>query len=213
MTAIHPSATADFNPPPRRRAIGRVIAAVALLMITGFAGWAIYRWATYPTIPDVNTVALDSAISFMGTDDFNHMLERHRLQYALAVVDRLGQASFGQLLRMMATPDANRAQIARNMRAVTGYDQVGARMFAIFLEKYYALSPGERQAALLGIIAIQQAQIANHPEEFKLPTIDEFQRDMTRFMSRQPPRVQAMCGQFLLDIKRQRDAMGLKDPF
>ncbi len=213
MTAIHPSVAAGLKPPPRRRSVGRLLGALVMLAVVALSGWGIFRWTTYPRIPDVNTIDLDSAISFMGSADFNRLLERHRLQYALAVVDRLGQAGFWQLLRMMATPDANRAQVAKNIRAVTGYDQIGAKMFAIFLEKYYALSPTERQAALLGIITIQQAQIANHPDEFKLPTADEFQRDMTRFMSRQPPRVQAMCGQFLIDLKRQRDAMGLKDPF
>lgn len=212
MTPIHPLHAA-LMPSNRRRTVGRGVAGLSAVVLIAIAGWGSYRWFTYPKVPDVRRVDLAAAINFMGSDDFNRMLERHRLQYALAVVDRLGQSSFPQLLQMMVTRDANRTQIARNIRAVKGYDQIGSKMFAIFLEKYYTLSPAERQAALLAIIAIQQTQIATHPEEFNLPTIDQFQRDMTRFMTRQPPKVQAMCGQFLIDVKRQRDRMGLRDPF
>jgi hypothetical protein len=190
--------------------IASLVGSVAVLWC---AVWGIHRWATYPTVPDVKTTDLESAINFMGSEDFNRMLQRHRLAYALAVVDRLGQASFAEILRIMINRGENRPRVARNLAALEGREQISAKMFAIFLEKYYALSPTERQVAMVSIIAVQQGIISKDPKEFGLPTMDELRHDMSRMMSRQSPRVQAMCGQFLIDMKRQRDKLGLKDPF
>jgi hypothetical protein len=213
MTAILPSDTTHPPPTPRGAWPARLVATGLVLVFLLLAGRAFHRWATYPQVPDVASADLDSAISFIGTDDFNRMGNGHRLEYALAVVDRLGQASFADLAKLMFRRDENRARIASNIRGIEGHDQVGSRMFALFLEKYYDQSPAERQGALLIIAAAQQGQILRNPEAFGLPTADQFKQDFGRFVSRQPPRIQAMCGQFLIDLKQQRDSMGLRDPF
>ena len=212
MTAI-PTSFASATPPPGRWSRGRTILALLVLAVVTLTGWGIFRWWTYPAAPDVATADLDTAINFMGSDEFNRLLERHRLRYAMAVVDRLSNSSFGELSLMMMRWNERRAKIARNLRDIEGSDQLGSKLFAVFLEKFYAQSPAERKAALIFIAAAQQGQINQHPAAFALPSIDEFKVDMGRFLSRQPPKVQAMCGQFLIDLKKQRDAMGLKDPF
>lgn len=196
-----------------RRAIAWIAAGILAAILVTLLAWGVHRWWTYPQAPDVAAVDVNTAIDFMGTDAFNRMLERHRLAYALSVVDRLDQLSLTELMALMMRREANRAEIARNLRQIEGHEQIGARMFAMFLEKYYALKGAERQAALVAIALAQQGQIMQNPEQFGLPTAEQFRRDMTRFMSRQPPRVQAMCGQFLIDLKHQRDRMGLPDPF
>src|SRR5687768_17415317 len=213
MTAIPTSFASATPPAPRRWSRGRAFAATLVVAFVVLAGWGVYRWATYPSAPDVATADLDTAINFMGSDDFNRLLERHRLRYAMAVVDRLSQSSFYDLSLMMMRWNERRSKIARNLRDIEGHDQLGSKVFAIFLEKFYAQSAAERTAALIVIAAAQQGQIMKHPGAFALPSIDEFKVDMGRFLSRQPPKVQAMCGQFLIDLKKQRDAMGLKDPF
>ena len=213
MTAIHSASFANADPPPRRWSRGRALLLALVLTFVTFSGLGIYRWATYPSAPDVATVDLDTAVNFMGTDDFNRLLERHRLRYAMAVVDRLSQSSFYDLSMMMMRWNDRRAKIAKNLRDIEGHDQLGSKVLAIFLEKFYAQSPAERKAALIFLAAAQQGQIAQHPQAFALPTSDQFKQDMSRFLTRQPPRTQAMFGQFLLDLKKQRDAMGLKDPF
>jgi hypothetical protein len=213
MTAI-PTSFASAKPPaPRPWSRGRTILALLVLTFVGFSGWGIFRWWTYPTVPDVATVDLNTAINFMGSDDFNRMLEGHRLRYAMAVVDRLSQSSFGELSMMMMRWNERRAKIARNLRDIEGSDQLGSKLFAVFLDKFYAQSPAQQKAALFVIAAAQQGQINQHPAAFALPSTTEFKQDMGRFLSRQPPKVQAMCGQFLIDLKKQRDVMGLKDPF
>ena len=213
MTAIPTSLSTPAPRPRRPWPRGRTILALLVLTFVGFSGWGIFRWWTYPTVPDVATVDLNTAINFMGSDDFNRMLEGHRLRYAMAVVDRLSQSSFGELSMMMMRWNERRAKIARNLRDIEGSDQLGSKLFAVFLDKFYAQSPAQQKAALFVIAAAQQGQINQHPAAFALPSTTEFKQDMGRFLSRQPPKVQAMCGQFLIDLKKQRDVMGLKDPF
>jgi hypothetical protein len=202
------------TPPPRRwRWVWRGILTVTFATALALCTWGVWRWATYPQPPDVATADLDAMFDFIGSDEFNRMFEQHRLDYMSAVVDRLGQASFKDYLALMMRGSDQRAQITANVRSVKGYDQLGSKLFALFLEKYYAQSPAERKATLILLAYAQETYIARSPEEFDLPSIEEFKRDASRFMSRQPPRVQAMCSQFLLDLKAQRDALGLKDPF
>ena len=213
MTAIPTSLSTPAPRPRRPWPRGRTILALLVLTFVGFSGWGIFRWWTDPPVPDVATVDLNTAINFMGSDDFNRMLEGHRLRYAMAVVDRLSQSSFGELSMMMMRWNERRAKIARNLRDIEGSDQLGSKLFAVFLDKFYAQSPAQQKAALFVIAAAQQGQINQHPAAFALPSTTEFKQDMGRFLSRQPPKVQAMCGQFLIDLKKQRDVMGLKDPF
>ena len=213
MTAIPTSLSTPAPQPRRPGSRRRAVLALLIVAFVGLSAWGIYRWATYPNVPDLATVDLDTAINFLGSDDFNRMLERHRLRYAMAVVDRLSQSSFGELSMMMMRWNERRAKIARNLRDIEGSDQLGSKLFAVFLDKFYAQSPAQQKAALFVIAAAQQGQINQHPAAFALPSIDEFKHDMGRFLSRQPPKVQAMCGQFLIDLKKQRDVMGLKDPF
>lgn len=213
MTAISTSFASATPPAPRQRSRGRAVAATLVVAFVALAGWGVYRWATYPVAPDVATVDLDTAVNFMGTDEFNRLLERHRLRYAMAVVDRLSQSSFYDLSMMMMRWNERRSKIAKNLRDIEGHDQLGSKVLAIFLEKFYAQSPAERKAALIFLAAAQQGQINQHPAAFRLPSIAEFKQDMGRFLHRQPPKTQAMFGQFLIDLKKQRDAMGLKDPF
>jgi hypothetical protein len=147
MTAI-PTSFASAKPPaPRPWSRGRTILALLVLTFVGFSGWGIFRWWTYPTVPDVATVDLNTAINFMGSDDFNRMLEGHRLRYAMAVVDRLSQSSFGELSMMMMRWNERRAKIARNLRDIEGSDQLGSKLFAVFLDKFYAQSPAQQKAA------------------------------------------------------------------
>src|SRR5688572_1840124 len=213
MTAISTSYVDATPPAPRPSSRGRALVAALVVAFVALAGWGVYRWATYPVAPDVASVDLDTAINFMGSDDFNRLLERHRLRYAMAVVDRLSQSSFYDLSMMMMRWNDRRAKIARNLRDIEGHDQLGSKVLAVFLEKFYEQSPAERRAALIFLAAAQQGQIAQHPQAFALPTTEEFKQDMGRFIARQPPRTQAMFGQFVLDLKKQRDSMGLKDPF
>lgn len=196
-----------------RRRVGIAAACLVACAIVGAGTWATWRWMTYPDVPDVRSAQLDQVIGFMGTDDFNRMIERHRIEYALGVVDRLRGKSFEEILLLMMKQDPRRQHIAANMRATPGNEKVTSAMLGMFFDKFYELSGPKKTLYLTTIALAQQGEIGKHPERFGLPPPNQFQGDLKGFMSRQPVRVQAQMGQFLIDLKKHRERMGLKEPF
>jgi hypothetical protein len=204
---------ADLPHEPRWRKPLRVATRVLLIALAVVACWGAWRWATYPSYPDAAAVPVEESIAFMGTDGFNRMFEWHRRRYALAVAEKMRENSFADILRMILERDPQREQAGRNVRALESRREIGDAFMRVFLDKFFE-EPAMKQKAYLTVFAyLQQTEIAKDPERVGLPSADEFKQGMARFISRQPPRVQGQMGQFLIDLRRQREILGLPEPY
>jgi len=184
--------------------------AVAAIVLIGAAAGACL-WFTYPKMPPVRDV--DSAMNFMGTDDFNRLTESQRLKYAMLTLDRIKQMPYDDLLKFLGRHDDQRVRMMSNLRKVPGHEQFGAELFAMFLDRFWDQNPGKRTATLMAIAMVQQSEFGKHPERYGLPSADQIKHEMNKFVTNQPLKTQAQCSQFMLELKRQREFMGLKDPF
>jgi hypothetical protein len=182
-----------------------------LILVAG--GWGIWRWVTYPEAPDIATAELETSIAFVASDDFNRMFERHRRRFIEAMIARLGEESFPELLALVMQQDENRRDLMRNLRRIEGHEDLAARFYGMFLDRFYDQPKTIRDAYLSMLIVAQQQGLGERTRELGLPSEDDLKRSMTEFVTRQPPRVQAQTTQFLLDLRRQREALGYPDPW
>jgi len=196
-----------------RRVLKISLATLISIVIMLASGWGIHRYFTYPNAPDVKTAKLDDAVAFMSTDEFNRMLQRDRKRYAMGVVERMREQPFKDLVSSVMKPDPTRKQMAENVKKIDGHEEIGQALYAMFLDRFYQEPPAQRTVYLMMFAGARQSEIAKHPERFGLPTPDKFKADVAKFFARQPPRVQALTGQFLIDLRRQRQMLGMKDPW
>ena len=196
-----------------RRLLVLTLAVSLALAALGGSAYGVWRWATYPDVPDVKVASAEDAVAFMGTDDFNRMTESHRQRYAMAVVEKMRDKPLEELIAMMLKRDARRTAAAKNVRNLKGRDEIGGAMMRVFLDKFYEQPKVKRQGYLTMIAVAQQGQIGKNPERFGLPPADKLKKDWAKFMRKQPPRSQAQMGQFLIDLSKHREMMGLKEPF
>ena len=173
----------------------------------------VLMWIRYPRPPDIRKLSIDQVLAYMASDDFNNLRASQRRAFAIASAEKMRQKSFGEILWMMARPDPQREKRFANLRKIPDREEIGAAYIRVFLESFYREPPVKQKVYLGSFAVLQQTEIAHHPERFGLPSADRFKNDMGRFFSHQPPRVQAQMGQFLIDLKKQRTAMGMKDPF
>ena len=108
-------------------------------------------------------------------------------------------ADFTTVIGFMGTSDFGR--MFKSSRASYA-SAVADRMFAMTLEKFYALPPSARTLLLEMIASARQTELDRHPDLYPAPTPQLLLRQTHRLMSHQPPRVQAMCVQFTLDLER-----------
>jgi hypothetical protein len=191
----------------------RGIVWLALVAIVIGGAWGIWRWATYPKYPDLATATVEEAIAFMGDDEFNRMFEWHRRRYALGVAEKMREKPFAEIMRMMTSRAPEHEAAARNIRRLEARREIGDAFTRVFLDKFFEEPPMKQKAYLTVFAYLQQTEIAQHPERVGLPTAEEFKAGMGRFIGSQPPRVQGQMGQFLLDLRRQRELLGLPEPF
>jgi hypothetical protein len=185
------------------------VGAVALLLVG--IGVGAFWWMKRPKMPPVSDAA--SGMKFMASDDFNKLTESQRLAYAMQVVDRMRGLPYDEYLHLMLRPDDLRMRLAENMRRVPGHEKFGSALFALFLDRFWEQNPGKRTGTLMIIALAQQGQFGKHPERYGLPSADEIKTEMNKFVTRQPVKTQAQCAQFMVELKRQREFMGLKEPF
>src|SRR4051794_74447 len=125
----------------RARVIGiallKTFAALLLLgaMITGsrLAWWSVH----YPRVPNVKTMDPDDAIAYMAGDEFNRLTQRDRKRFCLAVVDRMNEKRFGELLMMVFQRSGDRRRAAKNVSLLPREDRdaIADRFGQIFLDK------------------------------------------------------------------------------
>ena len=210
---LHAPPTREFSTPRPSGRWLRFLQFLAALALLAAAGYGLYRYATYPAAPDPATADAPTLRAFIASDAFNNLTQAHRERLALGYVDRLRDQSFGDLLKSMLAQDPLRKRMSANVRRMDAKEKVGGAFLGLFLDKLDELNGAQRTAMLTAMAYAQQAEIARRADEFGQPTPDKFKSDMGRFLAHQPPRVQGQMGQFLIDLKRQRQYLGLSDPF
>ena len=226
----HPPLAASQTAERRRRVrlATRALLGVLAISLLATGAWGVHRWATYPDVPDVATADLNESIAFMGTDEFNRLFARHRKAYALAIVNELEKKSFEDLVRLMMDRNGRRLGGAvRNFRDIPGREEIEDAFGRLFLNKFYEMPKLKRDMYLAMFAGFermarqrerqggQSAQTAagTQPDRPRrrggLPTPDRFKAEWSKFVTRQPPRVQAQTGQFLMDLRKQREMMGM----
>lgn len=183
---------------------------VALVLAVGL-GWGIWRWATYPKAPDPSTSNFETMYHFVAGKDFDRMFESDRRAYVLAMAQRLRDKPFEELVAMAMKRDPSRREVAEKINHLPGREQIEGAFLSVFLDKFYEMPEAKRTVYLMTFVTLQNSKLADHPERLGLPSADRFKRDMTRFVSRQSPKVQAKTGQFLIDLRRSRETLGFPE--
>lgn len=183
---------------------------VGLILVIGMS-WGIWRWATYPDAPDPRTSDFQTMYNFVAGNDFDRMFESDRRDYVLAMAERLRDKPFEELVAMAMQRDPSRKTVAQKIRHLPDHERIAGAFLNVFLDKFYELPEAKRTVYLMTFATLQNSRLVDHPERLGLPSADRFKRDMTRFISRQSPKTQAKTGQFLIDLRRQRENLGLPD--
>ena len=215
---------------PKRRTILRVVLSVVCLGALAAGVWGVVWWVRYPKAPDVAKVELTQALDFMGSDDFNRLSEAHRKRYAMQVIEKLREKPFKDLLALAMGSAGNprRRKAAENVNRLSSRDDkeaLGAAALRVFLDKFYELSKNERENYLTlwalaekagGMGGGRRAGGTTRPTtrpEPRFPTAEEVEKGWSRFISHQPPKTAAQMGQLMNDMRRKREALGVKSPW
>lgn len=213
----------------RTKHLRRALAVTLTLGVLIAATWGTYRWATYPDVPDVAATDLNESIAFMGTDEFNRMFAGHRKRYAMSIVAELEKKPFEDLVRLMLERDGRKLFGAvRNFRDIPGREDIEDAFGRLFLGKFYEMPKIKRDMYLAMFVGAERmargsarpgAETGDKKADGQggrpgrrggTPSPDQFKAQWSKFANRQPPRVQAQTGQFLMDLRRQQEIMGVK---
>jgi hypothetical protein len=209
-----------------RRNPVRVILAIVCVTALGAGVWGLAWWARYPKVPNLAKVQLTEGIDFIGSDEFNRMTEAHRKRYTMAVIEKLREKPFKDLVSLMMGSAGNpkRRKAAENVNRLSSRDDkeaLGAAAMRVFLDKFYELPKGERESYLtLWALAEKAGGMGRRPggttrptTQPHFPTAEEVEKGWSRFISHQPPRTAAQMGQLMNDMRRKREALGVKSPW
>ena len=216
--------------PSMRRTLLRVTLSVLCLGTLAAGVWGVVWWARYPSVPDVRKVGLTEAVDFIGSDEFNRMSEAHRKRYAMSVIEKLREMQFKELvsLAMGSAGNPRRRKAAENVNRLSSRDdkeELGAAAMRVFLDKFYELPKNEREGYLTmwalaekagGMGRGRRSGGATRPTTRpgpRVPTAEEVEKGWSRFVSHQPPRTAAQMGQLMSDMRRKREALGVKSPW
>lgn len=202
-TASEFSGTPEEPGPGRRPWVGWLLAMLAAATIA-LGTWGLWRWATYPDLPDVTAASPEELADFMIDEDFSRLNRKDQRQIAMSYVDKLGELSLREIVLRAIPPDPKRRQIFDQLREAGLDKEVMAAMHAEFLDKYWSLSQGERQAFLSFLVLADKADQAQGGRR----TVSDVRSQMAGVMGSQPPEVQGQMGQFLLELEQTRRQMG-----
>ncbi|MCC6423579.1 MAG: hypothetical protein IT447_08890 [Phycisphaerales bacterium] len=196
---------------PTRKFLLKWIAPPMALFLAVGLGWGVWRWATYPKAPDPKSSNFETMFNFVSGKDFDRMFESDRRQYVLAMVEKLRQKPFEELVALGMKRDPNYRVVGKKIRGMDDHEQIESAFLSLFLDKFYEMPEAKRTVYLMTFVTLQNSKLDEHPERMGLPSTDRFKRDMTRFISRMSPKIQAKTGQFLIDLRRQREVLGFPE--
>jgi hypothetical protein len=197
--------------PPRRRNL--IVAACVFAAAIGSAVVTVGRYDRSPDPPDVNALSLREAMQFEGSDEYGRLSAAKRRAFSEAVIDKLHALPFEEMLRIALDPanlELQRRRLA-NLRQLPNYDELHSRLAADFLEKFYELPAFKRSVYLTAFAYHQELESRLDPGRFELPGPSEFHADAVKMFAGKSPRMKAHAFQFLIDLRRQRQRLGLRD--
>jgi hypothetical protein len=174
----------------------------------------VWLWATYPSRPDVASADLNDSLAFMGSEDFNRMFEFHQRDFALALVEKMREKTFEELIGMMLSRNPVHKAVADNLRHSPFRQEVESALANVMLDKFYEQPESKRNFYLTMAATMGQRRSAEHPSDAPhIPSPDRLKKNLGEFMSRQPPAVQGKAARLIMDLRKVRRGMGMKDPF
>ena len=195
----------------RRRIIAVVGCLVVALMTIAAVLFA--RRDRTPEPPNVAAMSLRDAMEFEGSDEYLKLSDAKRRAFSEAVIGKLQALPFEGMLRVALDPgnmDMQRKRLA-NLRRLSNFDELHSRLAADFLEKFYKLSPLKRSVYLTAFAYYQEMEARVDPARYKTPKPGEFHTDAVKLFSKQSPTMKAYAMQFLIDLRGQRQKLGLRD--
>jgi hypothetical protein len=166
-----------------------------------------------PEPPNVAAMSLRDAMQFEGSDEYTKLSEAKRRAFSEAVIGKLQALPFEGMLRIAldsANMDMQRKRLA-NLRKLSNFDELHSRLAADFLEKFYKLSPLKRSVYLTAFAYYQEMEARVDPARYKTPEPGEFHTDAVKLFSKQSPTMKAYAMQFMIDLRGQRQKLGLRD--
>ncbi|MGA2499582.1 MAG: hypothetical protein ABSH20_17735 [Tepidisphaeraceae bacterium] len=190
-----------------------IVVCIVLGLLAAGAFLAVSRWDRSPKPPDLAKLDVRAAIAFEASDDYNRMSEARRIKFSRGVIGKLHEMSFEDMLGFalnQANMDINRRRL-ENMRKLPNFDALHGELAADFLRKFYQLPEFKRQI-YLGLLAVyQDIEARIDPDRYKKPGPDQFYAESMRLFAAQSPVMKAYGMQFMIDLKHQRQKLGLKD--
>ena len=166
-----------------------------------------------PDPPDITAISLRDAMKFEASADYDKMSAAKRRAFSDGVLQKLQALPFEEMLRTALDPanmEMQRKRLA-NLRKLPNYDELHSRYAAHFLEKFYDLPALKRKVYLTALAFYQEAESRLDPGRYKLPAPGEFQANVFTLFAKQPPKMKAHALQFMIDLRQQREKLGLTD--
>lgn len=197
----------------RKRTMVRAACVLAVFLVAAAAALLFVLRDRTPDPPDITTISLREAMRFEASDAYNELSESKRRAFSEAVVARLQALPFEDLLRLALDParmEERRKRLA-NLRELPNYDELHSELAADFLEKFYGLPAFKRKVYLTAFALYQETESRLDPGRYEVPKPGEFHADAVKLFSKQSPAMKAYAMQFLIDLRQQRQKLGLRD--
>jgi hypothetical protein len=198
---------------PRKRSI--LTAACVVATVVGVAGAAllVMNRDTTPDPPDVTAMDLREAMKFEASADYEKMSVAKRAAFSEAVLEKLHAMPFEEMLRIALDPSSMEMQRKRlgNLRKLPNYAEIHSKYAAQFLEKFYELPAMKRGVYLTALALYMEAESRLDPGRYKTPSPGDFHKDAVKLFAGQSPTMKAYAMQFMIDLRQQRNKLGLKD--
>jgi hypothetical protein len=195
---------------PRTKRLS-LTATAALLLLSAYAARI---WLLYPKPPDINKALLSECLIFASGDEFNRMFESHRRQYANALYARIAKLPLLEIGHLILD-DATRWRILKfqqNLRRLPNSSAIEDHFYCLCLDRFYALPPLGQRAIILATALMIEQPMRSNPNWTNRPTDDQVATHLLRYVQNYPPHYQALACKFALDVRKQRESLGLNDP-
>lgn len=199
-----------------------------MLLTVAALGGAIFGgiwWAMTPSAPDPNAGTLTDAIKLMATEQFGKLRASQKKQYTIAVAERMRTVPFKDVVNLMMTDQEGKKAAAANLKDLSKEDmeEIGGHFMQVFLDGFYAQTGTDRQAYLMMFALAEKtarSAAATKPstqpggrkkfDENHLPSPEQLEKEMAKFLSKAPPKTVAQMSQLFLDMRRTRETLGMK---
>ena len=185
----------------------------AAALAGSLATWLFVTRDRTPDPPDVNAISLRDAMRFEASAEYEKMSTAKRMAFSEGVFQRIKALPFEELLRTALDPanmDVQRGRLA-NVQKLPNYAELHSRYAAHFLGEFYELPAFKRKVYLTALALYQEAESRLDPSRYTLPTPGQFQSEALALFAKQPAATKAHAMQFLIDLRQQRQNLGLKD--